>query len=542
MADFSELQTLTSEDRFLKSDTFAFDFPSENVTLNVHRNIFKDHSDPLHRMINHDMREGKEGKATLEETDSETFIRVAQWAYTGNYIVKPCLLPPPSRSQNDSSAAANAQKHDTSTADLAQQMENLRIHPVDNFIVTCRPYRDRPKNTGETPKQSPNNLPIQLNRFASKRFSSGHVPHHTLSNFLHASDDVLRHSNPLDFPIDADNRTISDLIAHAKLYTFADTYLMDSLKGFTLHKLHSALLSFPLLTHPHGIQTFTSLLTYIFTHPTMETIRRSPSPPPPPPPTSIYVSRAHSESQLLHLFDPAHLMNVIALRSVTSYGGHWQLAFTSPETCKAAMDAQPEERKHARKGYRGPLVKYWEDKPPKAHALARRGPPSHCHKHSDSSTSMYGQSSNGFGTFNASFNRNGRMRFVCGTEPNSDSYASSSQFATRDGTNRVPGTPLRPAHIHAFRGRRNSASPSSTSHQGAQHHLPRPYAANPGSMRTLVVDYAVAWRAELVKRAEFMDLFEELPGAMKAIFEAAVGGGAGEKKGGKGKERAEQQD
>lgn len=343
------------------------------------------------------MKEGREGKAVLEDdVDSETFIRAVQWAYTGNY--------------HTSKVEEGAIKPSKSDAD-----NNHRPQITPSVTIL-------------------NSVPANLHRFASKRFHSGRIPHQSLSAFLNT--DVIRrqeHKAPGVCP--------RSLVAHAKLYVFADRYLIDDLKGLVLHKLYTTLLTFPLLVYPHTLGTFIKLLAYVYENPTSETLQ---GPQPRPPLTILYMSQVDSPRIAQDCFPPEDAKNIVDIRpNGDPRFRHYKVAFNSAEACQTALDRQPPERRTKTEGYNGPLMKLWTENPPRLRARELKSP----------APSSYG--------------------------------------------------PMR---------------------QGPAIH---PYTANNESIRDLVVDYAVAYKRDLVEEPEFMTVFDTHPEAGKAIFKKSVEGKAG---------------
>jgi len=71
--------------RIIGSRPFKFIVGPEHKSVTVHAALVADHSAPLAVLINGPMCEAKDGIATLDDIDEQTFVRFCEYAYMGDY-------------------------------------------------------------------------------------------------------------------------------------------------------------------------------------------------------------------------------------------------------------------------------------------------------------------------------------------------------------------------------------------------------------------------------------------------------------------------
>ena len=76
-----------------RSKQFVFVIGNETKTeYTVHRDLIAKQSKALNSLVNGEMQETLDGRATFEDLDDNTFVRFCQFAYTGDYTT-PGLFP-----------------------------------------------------------------------------------------------------------------------------------------------------------------------------------------------------------------------------------------------------------------------------------------------------------------------------------------------------------------------------------------------------------------------------------------------------------------
>ncbi|KAG4422300.1 hypothetical protein IFR04_004566 [Cadophora malorum] len=65
----------------------------QETTFSVHEEAIAAHSQPLHALMRSGLSESEAGHATWEDLSKDTFVRFAQFAYTGDYSVPVSVMP-----------------------------------------------------------------------------------------------------------------------------------------------------------------------------------------------------------------------------------------------------------------------------------------------------------------------------------------------------------------------------------------------------------------------------------------------------------------
>lgn len=192
------------------------------------------------------MKESVDKVAVLENVDPETFELVMQFAYTGVYRAATSDEKTPLSLPNQRyCGACFAKLADGICPDGCKEiMSSLQLH---SCVGCCA-------------RLSTNGLAFCHRCYGggtqNRSFVSFFKLQYPLSNMSHHRARVyLAKLQPEDPPT-------SKLISHAKLFVFANMYLIDDLKRLCLHKLHRDLLAFNLIGN--GVEDIIDLLEYSY--------------------------------------------------------------------------------------------------------------------------------------------------------------------------------------------------------------------------------------------------------------------------------------
>lgn len=224
----------------LGTDLFTFLLGPEEVPINIHEGVVKNLSQPLYALMTNGMKESAERKAKIDDIDSRTFALFAEYAYTGAY-----RLPPSGEESGDLAGSIETpQKRKLNYCKKcgSKYGDNSSCGPnscawirtvggkysgfVDTYCSYCKALVK-----GSSCKTC-SELLTNGGTFLEREYDTKELQHEQLRSFL-------ERLSPPDEPS-------NHLIAHARLFIFADRYLIESLKGLCLHKLHRDLVCFKL--------------------------------------------------------------------------------------------------------------------------------------------------------------------------------------------------------------------------------------------------------------------------------------------------------
>ena len=232
------------------------------------------------------MRESVERVAILDDIDEDTFANFAEWAYTGAYNMtgQPTNifgLPTEEHTktadaQNPSmQPAANLFTNSGSLKTTSLSNETLGGFSFDAPSVTTAPPGNVPSggrlnrpcsslfNPTNPPLFSPRSSAFGTSSTSAEPRGRKRLMRNTLESlqypaagFDHESfRKSLESQRPQQWPI-------KRVVEHAKLYVFAQRYLIKDLKPICLHKLHRDLLALKL--DSHAIGNINDLLRYTY--------------------------------------------------------------------------------------------------------------------------------------------------------------------------------------------------------------------------------------------------------------------------------------
>jgi hypothetical protein len=153
--------------------------------------------------VNGDLVEAKERSAELKDVEPDTFVRFLEYAYRGDYNVPSWIQEDPPGVDNQSHLLDNAPK----------TTDEFRRRMIKNFQV-----------------QQSHDAATLRSRFRTRKYIR----------------DVIPSTNTIEPVSVADRDYTPVLLAHVRLYTFADMRLIYPLKALVLHKLQQTLLGFRL--------------------------------------------------------------------------------------------------------------------------------------------------------------------------------------------------------------------------------------------------------------------------------------------------------
>lgn len=184
-------------------------------------------------MINGDMKEAQDKCTKLKHVEKEVFLRLVEFAYTGDYTMRPCA--------NDSIQGTRKDRADME--EHSKSWEDARII-IDHANHGYEP--DFREISLEAHWSFRRYLPLPTP-------NKPDAPSKLSGESIHADD--------------RDHRPA--LLAHAKLYSLVDQYIIPGLKDLTLQKMHDVLRLCQLSTclHREGrVRDFVELMTYAYSN------------------------------------------------------------------------------------------------------------------------------------------------------------------------------------------------------------------------------------------------------------------------------------
>lgn len=207
-----------SFEEMLTSRPFKFIIGPDEVPIVVHETVLAEQSPSLAVLMRGEMAESVTGESRWIDVDKGTFVRFAQFAYTGDYSI-----PNGSRAQ----AAVEGHLPDSTPSATPSARE-----PEDTWgLGYSGPSKKRKKFMNCKSVSEPQTP-------ASKIFNSLKYPLiESRSNFCACKPSMN------DRPVEKSSEV---LLAHASLYVLAEKWGVNSLKTLVLSKLHQTLSTFNL--------------------------------------------------------------------------------------------------------------------------------------------------------------------------------------------------------------------------------------------------------------------------------------------------------
>jgi len=220
----------------------------------VHAAAIAATSQQLDALINGGMAEAEMQRASIEDVQTEDFLRFCEYAYRGDYTVPPWeeVAPEPSSTsgtnqQDDDDGwgfaslpskkkAKKGRVHSSVWEEPAPQPELVLDEPAPgeepnpDELITEPQYQARPISTSTLRTQ-----------FKYRSYQNNGGPKALILQQFEPKTNSAMNQNFT--PV---------LLAHARLYCFAHVRLIAPLKALTLHKLHKTLTGFKLYTQRIG--------------------------------------------------------------------------------------------------------------------------------------------------------------------------------------------------------------------------------------------------------------------------------------------------
>jgi len=198
--------------RIIGSEAFTFVIGPEQKRFTVPINLFKHLSEPLYALMTNGMRETKEAKVIMPETEVDTFVRVLQYAVAQDYETTGSTwgISPPAQTSGSELVYYDFDKAYCSAGCKEVRGLKRKLH--------C-PYCHGNRVQVEVPRKS------IAERFEGLDYIS------KLPENIKARPHSTKAGNGE-----------AHLLEHAKLFVFADKYLIQDLKAFCLFRLHQDML------------------------------------------------------------------------------------------------------------------------------------------------------------------------------------------------------------------------------------------------------------------------------------------------------------
>ncbi|KFY17974.1 hypothetical protein V492_00224 [Pseudogymnoascus sp. VKM F-4246] len=235
-----------SRARLFTSPQFIFGIGENNIKVTVHAAAIAKQSPALDVLINGPMEEAQTGIARLEDVHEDTFIRVCQFAYTGDYETPVFIQRPefglPDKASRPPNIDADEPGEVIEEPEPAPEPAEPEAEPSVWSLGVKRPKKAKKSSKSRALRDSfdRKDFDIQTPRLGA----------------LHRCKVRPNSSAEEDYT--------SIFLGHARLYVFADKWGIEDLKTLTLHKLHQTLLTFTLYSARRG--DVVELVRYTYAH------------------------------------------------------------------------------------------------------------------------------------------------------------------------------------------------------------------------------------------------------------------------------------
>jgi hypothetical protein len=200
-------------------------------------------------------KEKESGVAELEDVDVDNFIRLCQFAYTGDFTV-----PKPSVDVTEQSEEADKKLAEALSKVVESDDEYLGFFPRSS--KTIKKGRKGKNVTGwgledETLEEQQQRLQQGAAQRQQQKFSEQIFCTEFPSTTLARSCEPQTNSS-------ASQNYTPVFVGYASLYALADQYMIESLKSLTLHKLHKTLVDFTL--YAERVSDILELVQYTYSN------------------------------------------------------------------------------------------------------------------------------------------------------------------------------------------------------------------------------------------------------------------------------------
>lgn len=250
---------VSSADKF-RSPVFTFLIGPDKDKFQVHSAVLDTISEPLRKMVTNGMKESINMQAELKDVDSETFVLFLEYAYNGMYRAPIATSGRSAPSLNNTAGSGGVETSKGPPTPTSVKPSaifcthcGLRIALSKCSSISCKsvvpfsfssPARKLEKkycSTCGVRVESDKTAAIQLNQTCGcselpapatvlqEKFERLEYP------FKSMSHGTVKKLLKIVYPPD---RCTNDVLSHAKLFLFAEQYMIDPLKALCLHKLH----------------------------------------------------------------------------------------------------------------------------------------------------------------------------------------------------------------------------------------------------------------------------------------------------------------
>jgi hypothetical protein len=236
-----------SRSRVFTSPQFIFGIGENNVKVTVHGAVIAKQSQALDALINGPIEEAQTRTARLEDVLEDTFVRVCQFAYTGDYET-PVFIQRPDAGLDSSIPISPPPVTYIDANELGKTVGGPEL------LAELEPESDE-RSWGFNPSKKIKKLSksrVLQESFDRKDF---HVETHRLGALYRCK--VRQNYSP-----EEDYTYV--FLGHARLYVFANKWGIEALKSLSLHKLHKTLFTFTL--HPARCSDVVELVRYTYAH------------------------------------------------------------------------------------------------------------------------------------------------------------------------------------------------------------------------------------------------------------------------------------
>ncbi|EXJ73893.1 uncharacterized protein A1O5_03655 [Cladophialophora psammophila CBS 110553] len=233
---------------FADSEPFKFLVGPAAKPFYLHAKLATRLSSFMAALVEGGMAEAKRRYAVFEDIDEDTFVRVIQFAYTGDYAAaEPGIVSP---------------ELDTPVEDSSNHLDYAAPAPaVDEYLeVPSEPAVSPGADEPEEPSEYPYSWVPQSKR--SKKNKSRSKGEQVWDSFK--SEAYMKETKPWQPEVNEDSCQdyTPVFLCYAKLYVFSDKYGIEPLQELVLQKLRLTLSRFKL--HPQRVDDVVELLKYTY--------------------------------------------------------------------------------------------------------------------------------------------------------------------------------------------------------------------------------------------------------------------------------------
>ncbi|OAL39581.1 hypothetical protein AYO20_00978 [Fonsecaea nubica] len=242
---------------FVDSEPFKFLVGPTAKPFYMHGRLATKLSDRMAALFGGGMKEAQNRYALLKDTDEETFVRVIQFAYTGDYAVaEPKSDSVPSTADNDDDIPAPPAEEPVSCDDAptAEPAQSLGFWG-ESCSYKKKSKKGRKNNAfySETFEDTGSPNPFENGRSKGEKAWDSFKTKAHLKGIM-CWDPEVNEDQHQDYT--------SVFLCHAKLYVFADQYFIEPLQELVLQKLRLTLSRFKL--HQQRVGDVVELLKYTY--------------------------------------------------------------------------------------------------------------------------------------------------------------------------------------------------------------------------------------------------------------------------------------